>query len=117
MHPNRTLLIIKRKARSSDSVASGQSHGGTVDTLVHQTVPSPESEVSQNSITETPVSSDNLATRKSQKSRKRLIGPRSFMIKMGLLDKDDKEYSGRPNDESSSNEEVSIGPCFSGKTL
>ena len=85
MHPNRTLLIIKRKARTCGSVGPGQAHAGSVDNFVHHNDPSPENAMPQK--TPSPLNGSVIKSEKEVASRPKirrqpLIGPRKTKINL-----------------------------------
>ena len=103
MHPNRTLLIVKRKARTSGSVGAGQAHAGLVDNFVHQNAPSPESAMPQKTpspINGSVISSEKEATCRPKNPRRPLIGPKKTKINLEISE--DDVPSPQPGDVDSS---------------
>ena len=112
MHPNRTLLIIKRKARSCGSVGPGQARTGSGDNLVHHNAPSPENAMPQKTPSQlhgSVISSEKEVTCRPKIRRRPLIGPKKTKINLeNYLDYVSSPQAGDVDSSwpSSSDEEV-----------
>ena len=113
MHPNRTLLIVKRKARVVGPTGSGPLHSNPVDSFAQYSVPSPEENNSFQHVSRTQQGDDESPKRqptsqvKATHSQRRVpLGPKKIIfppwVKVGSQSDDD--FDSEDDDETVNSE-------------
>ena len=80
MHPNRTLLIVKRKARVTGPVGSSPACSNSIDSLAQHSIPSPEDNILHQDVSSTQQGDEGSPKRQSSSPEKKLQGPRRVIL-------------------------------------